>query len=182
MDFLYSGAVVRAVSTEAVALYQHLGPARLFLLRPMVGLCCNVLGLSSELFGRRHCYSLREIRRAHGRARLPGSAGSFEVWTSQGSWFWYAVNPQRTGGTIGAAETKTEAIREARLSIEEMSARQARAAAAQFNGDATAIEESDLKPAAFSSPSRWMGSGGCGEITCDPDHPRRDEGSDRRRG
>ncbi len=182
MDFLYSGAVVRAVSNGAVALYQHLAPARLFPLRPVFGLCCNALALSNELFGRRHFYSLREIRRAHGRARLPGSAGAFEVWTSQGSWFWYVVNPQRTGGAIGAAETRTEAIREARGSIEKMSARQARATAAQFNGDATAIEESDPNPAAFSSPSRWMGSGGCGEITAIADHPRRAEDPDRRRG
>jgi hypothetical protein len=47
---------------------------------------------------------------------------AFEVWTGQGTWFWYVVNPQRDCGTIGAAATETEAIREARSSIEEMSA------------------------------------------------------------
>ena len=48
---------------------------------------------------------------------------AFEVWTGQGTWFWYVVNPQRDCGTIGAAATETEAIREARSSIEEMSVR-----------------------------------------------------------
>jgi hypothetical protein len=125
MDFLYSGAVVRAVSTGAVALYQHLGPAQHLLLRPVFGLCCNALGLSGELFARRNHYHAREIRRAHRRTlgRSLGSPITVEVWTRQGTWFWYVVNPHDNGATIGAAATRTEALREARLSLEEMSAR-----------------------------------------------------------
>ena len=123
MDFLYSDAFVRAVSTGAVALYQHLGPARHFLLRPVFGFCCNALALSNEMFGRRHHFSLRELRALRCRARFPQSPDAFDVWTSQGTWFWYVSDQQRNGGTIGAATTETEAIREARSSIEEMSAR-----------------------------------------------------------
>jgi hypothetical protein len=125
MDFLYSSAVVRAVSTGAVALYQHLGSARHFVLRPVFGLCCNALGLSNGLLARRHYSCPREIRNAHywRLARSDGSPITVEVWTRQGTWFWYVVNPLGNGGSIGAAATETEAIREARSSIEEMSAR-----------------------------------------------------------
>ena len=124
MDFLYSGAFARAVSTGAVALYQHLGPARHFLLRPVFGLCCNALSLSSELIARRHS-GPPEIRNAHcGRlARFHRSPVTFEVWTCQGTWFWHVVNSQRNGGTIGVAATKLAAVREARSSIGEMSGR-----------------------------------------------------------
>jgi hypothetical protein len=124
MDLLYSGAFIRALSTEAVALYQRLGPTRHHLLGPGFGLCCNALSLSSKLLARRHS-SPPEIRNAHCRrlARSHGSPITFEVWTCQGTWFWHVVNPQRSGGTIGAAATKMEAVREARSSIEEMSAR-----------------------------------------------------------
>jgi hypothetical protein len=123
MDFLYSDAFIRAVSTGAVALYQHLGPARHFLLRPVFGLCCNASGLTNVLFGRRDHFSLRELRTVHCRAEAPGAPVAFDLWTSQGTWFWYVPDQQRDGGTIGAAETRTEAIREARSSIEEKSAR-----------------------------------------------------------
>jgi hypothetical protein len=140
MDFLYSGAFVRAVSTGAVALYQHLGSAQHHLLRLVPGLCCNALGLRNELLARRRP---REIRHAQcwRLDRTPGSPRkladcevshlrhsthmdiAFKVWTGQGIWFWSVVNPQRNGGTIGAAASETEAIGEARSSIEEMSAR-----------------------------------------------------------
>ena len=123
MDFLYSDTFVRAVSTGAVALYQHLGPARHFLLRPVFGLCCNASGLTNVLFGRRDHFSLRELRTVHCRAEAPGAQVAFDLWTSQGTWFWYVSDQQRNGGTIGAATTETEAIREARSSIEEKSAR-----------------------------------------------------------
>jgi hypothetical protein len=113
-----------------------MGPAPHHLLRPVLGLCWNALGLRSELLGRRRHYYRRELRNAHcrRRARPHRSPITFEVWTCQGTWFWYVVNPQRNGGTIGAAATETEAIREARSSIEEMSARRARVAASQLAG------------------------------------------------
>jgi hypothetical protein len=155
VDFLYSDAFVRAVSTGALALYQHLGPAQHHLLRPVVGLCWNALGFSNELFARRHYYYRRAIRKAHRwrLARAHGSPLNFKVSTCQGTWFWYVVNPQRNGGTIGAAATETEAIREALSSIGEMSARRARVAASQLTGDAAAFEESNLNPTASSSAS-----------------------------
>lgn len=54
----------------------------------------------------------------------------FEVWDAQQTWFWYVIDPDRNGGTIGAAVTEAEAVRAACLSIEEMSAqRRSRAAA-----------------------------------------------------
>jgi len=125
MDFLYSGAFVRAVSTGAVALYQHLGPAQHHLLRPVFGLCWNALGFSNQLLALRHHSHSREIRNARcwRLARSHGSPIAFEVWTGQGAWFWYVAHPQRNCGAIGAAATETEAIREARSSIEEMWAR-----------------------------------------------------------
>ena len=62
MDFLYSGAFAHAVSTGAVALYQHLGPHHL--LRPVFGLCWNALGFSNQLLALRHHSYPREIRNA----------------------------------------------------------------------------------------------------------------------
>lgn len=44
----------------------------------------------------------------------------FDVWKSGQAWFWFAGNPHREGGTIGAAATESEAVRQARLSIEEI--------------------------------------------------------------
>jgi hypothetical protein len=55
---------------------------------------------------------------------------SFELWSRQRTWFWSLVDPCRDGATIGAATTKAEAVHEARLTIEEKSARCAPSAAA----------------------------------------------------
>src|SRR5262249_55529200 len=44
----------------------------------------------------------------------------FEVWTGQQSWFWRFSDPGRGSGSIGAAATETDAVREACLAIEEM--------------------------------------------------------------
>jgi hypothetical protein len=46
----------------------------------------------------------------------------FEIWTGQQSWFWRFSDPSRAAGSIGAAATETDAIREACLAIEEMHA------------------------------------------------------------
>jgi hypothetical protein len=40
---------------------------------------------------------------------------SFEVWNSQRTWFWCVADPHHNGGTIGAAPTEVEAVREAVL-------------------------------------------------------------------
>lgn len=48
------------------------------------------------------------------------SGMSFELWTSQGSWFWGLINPRRKGGIVGAALTEAEARCEARSAIEEL--------------------------------------------------------------
>jgi hypothetical protein len=163
VDCLHSDAFVRAVSTGAVALYRHLmWPAKHLPLRSAFGLCWNALGLSTQLFARRLRSYPREISSAHCRelSQAHGSRITFEVWTRRGTWFWHVVNPQGTGGTIGAAATEVEAIREARSSIAEMSAR---VAASQFIGDAAPIEDSNLNPTASSSTSSWVGAGRCGE-------------------
>ena len=47
---------------------------------------------------------------------------SFRVWNRRQTWFWLVLNQHRNGGTIGSAATEAEAVREARFSIEEMSA------------------------------------------------------------
>ena len=44
----------------------------------------------------------------------------FEVWNAQQSWFWLVDNTNRNG-MIGAAASESEAVREARSSIEEIS-------------------------------------------------------------
>jgi hypothetical protein len=44
----------------------------------------------------------------------------FEVWNAQQSWFWLVENTNRNG-TIGAAATESDAMRDARSSIEETS-------------------------------------------------------------
>ena len=44
----------------------------------------------------------------------------FEVWSAQQTWFWFVANLERNG-IIGAAATESEAEREARQSIEELS-------------------------------------------------------------
>jgi hypothetical protein len=47
----------------------------------------------------------------------------FEIWTGQWTWFWSLADPQLDGGAVGAASTEAEARREARIAIEEISAR-----------------------------------------------------------
>ena len=49
----------------------------------------------------------------------------FEIWTGQQSWFWRFSDPSRAGGSIGAAATETDAVREACLAIEELHAARA---------------------------------------------------------
>jgi hypothetical protein len=44
---------------------------------------------------------------------------TFEVWRSRDSWLWRVCDTSRNGGTIGAAATETDAVRDACLSIEE---------------------------------------------------------------
>jgi hypothetical protein len=46
----------------------------------------------------------------------------FKVWEDGESWFWVVVNLDSNGGTIGAAATEAEAIRDARSTIEYLSA------------------------------------------------------------
>ena len=57
------------------------------------------------------------------RKRKDYLGAGFEVWASQRTWFWRLVHADRSGGAIGAAATEAEAIREACVSIEEISAR-----------------------------------------------------------
>src|SRR6266481_3002765 len=58
------------------------------------------------------------------RVRRDHLGAGFEVWPGGQSWFWCLLNPRRDGGAIGAAATEADAIREAFVAIEEMSARQ----------------------------------------------------------
>ena len=43
---------------------------------------------------------------------------AFELWTSQGAWFWRLQEPRDVGGVIGAAGSEAEATAEARAMIE----------------------------------------------------------------
>ncbi len=58
------------------------------------------------------------------RIRRDHLGAGFEVWAGGQSWFWCLLNQRRNGGAIGAAATEADAIREASVAIEEMSARQ----------------------------------------------------------
>jgi hypothetical protein len=60
----------------------------------------------------------REVARVRNGTHMDTA---YRVWTSRGKWFWHVVNPHRDGGTIGAAASETDAIGEARSSIEEIS-------------------------------------------------------------
>ncbi len=57
----------------------------------------------------------------------------FQVWNGPQTWFWFVVNPNRDGGAIGAAASEADAMREARLSIEELSAERACTIPARLN-------------------------------------------------
>ena len=43
---------------------------------------------------------------------------AFEVWEHGQSWFWLVVSPHSERGTVGAAATEADAIRDARSLIE----------------------------------------------------------------
>jgi hypothetical protein len=58
------------------------------------------------------------------RIRRDHLGTGFEVWTGGQSWFWCLLNPHRNRGAIGAAATEADAIREAFVAIEEMSAQE----------------------------------------------------------
>lgn len=49
----------------------------------------------------------------------------FEIWTGQQSWFWRLSDPARNGGSVGAAATEADAIREACSAIEELAPQRA---------------------------------------------------------
>jgi hypothetical protein len=42
-----------------------------------------------------------------------------EIWNSNHSWFWRILEAGRNGGTIGAAASEADAVRDACLTIEE---------------------------------------------------------------
>lgn len=44
----------------------------------------------------------------------------FEVWDGQQTWFWFVLDPHREAGTIGAAASENDALRDACLSIDEL--------------------------------------------------------------
>jgi hypothetical protein len=47
----------------------------------------------------------------------------FYVWNAHQGWFWFIVNRRRDAGIVGAAAGEGDAIREARLSIEEIASK-----------------------------------------------------------
>ncbi|HZO80491.1 MAG TPA: hypothetical protein VFB33_02265 [Candidatus Binataceae bacterium] len=44
----------------------------------------------------------------------------FELWNRGGTWFWSTIDRRGNRGSIGAAASKAEAVRDARRSIEEI--------------------------------------------------------------
>ena len=53
---------------------------------------------------------------------------AFQIWSGPQTWFWFVVNPHQNGGAIGAAASEGDALREACLSIEEISSQRQTAA------------------------------------------------------
>jgi hypothetical protein len=45
----------------------------------------------------------------------------FKVWGDCHGWFWLVVSPHSNSGTIGAAATEAEAMRDARSLVEDLS-------------------------------------------------------------
>jgi hypothetical protein len=45
----------------------------------------------------------------------------FKVWEDHQCWFWLVTGPHSNSGTVGAAATEAEAIRDARSLIEDLS-------------------------------------------------------------
>jgi len=60
-----------------------------------------------------------------------------DLWTIRGAWFWQLAGRCRGGGAIGAASTKSEALREAYAAVEEASARCARLASPNLSEGAS---------------------------------------------
>jgi hypothetical protein len=42
----------------------------------------------------------------------------FVIWSREGTWFWFLVNPHNMGGMIGATSNQAQTMREASLAIE----------------------------------------------------------------
>jgi hypothetical protein len=45
---------------------------------------------------------------------------SFKLWTSQRTWFWSLIYPDREGGAIGAATSKAKALHDVHAAIERL--------------------------------------------------------------
>jgi hypothetical protein len=52
----------------------------------------------------------------------------FTVWEDRQGWFWLVVSPYSRGGSIGAAATEADAIRDARSLVEDLIERMGRTA------------------------------------------------------
>jgi hypothetical protein len=85
---------------------------------------------------------------------------SFEVWHSQRTWFWGVADPHRNGGTIGAAPTEVEAVREACSLIEETSAQHRAGAAAPCTAKEASLVVMDWENS-LASLERYL-TGACG--------------------
>ena len=64
---------------------------------------------------------------------------AFQIWSGPQTWFWFVVNPHQNGGAIGAAASEADALREACLSIEEISAQLQTASARGTNDCAPSL-------------------------------------------
>jgi hypothetical protein len=71
----------------------------------------------------------------------------FEIWTGQQSWFWRFSDPSRAAGSIGAAASEADAVRDARFAIEEMFA--ARPRPTRATGREARMRASIATPGAF---------------------------------
>ncbi len=85
---------------------------------------------------------------------------SAQARTDQETWLWFVVIPDRNGGTIGAAATEMEAMREACESIDEMS-EQHRGGAAIWRVTERCAPAPRLHQLHSTTLARWDGSLAC---------------------
>jgi hypothetical protein len=69
----------------------------------------------------------------------------FDLWTNRGAWFWRLAGGCPGFGTIGAALTEDEALRQAHLAVEEISARCAHASTLNLDPSKSMVPQPGLQ-------------------------------------
>ena len=81
---------------------------------------------------------------------------SFSIWNRQRTWFWLVRHQQDNGAVIGTASSESEAVREARSSIEEMAMQSSRLPAVLGAGRGNALVAASSLPYSCNPGLGWM--------------------------